>query len=172
MSGMRPLPLERLGLIRKLFRRFLLLVSMVNLPMYHCDFSRTFATIGITDFEHYCISSDTIILVLNFAQAGIDSETIQTVSVASLDGEFADVFATEEVVKALSNNLLSGKYIGKFTIETSNRNRLNSFRINPSLSKVGKAGIDSETIQTVSVASLDGEFADVFATEEVVKLSY
>ncbi|KAF9239922.1 hypothetical protein DTO013E5_9238 [Penicillium roqueforti] len=37
-----------------------------------------------------------------FGKAGIDSETIQKVSVASLDGEFADVFSTEEVIKALS----------------------------------------------------------------------
>lgn len=36
-----------------------------------------------------------------FGKAGIDSETIQKISVASLDGEFADVFATEEVVNAL-----------------------------------------------------------------------
>ncbi|CAI7647248.1 unnamed protein product [Penicillium glandicola] len=36
-----------------------------------------------------------------FGKAGIDSETIHKVSVASLDGEFADVFATEEVIKAL-----------------------------------------------------------------------
>ncbi|KAJ5794778.1 hypothetical protein N7457_001377 [Penicillium paradoxum] len=37
-----------------------------------------------------------------FGKAGIDSETIQKVSIASLDGEFADVLRTEEVVRALS----------------------------------------------------------------------
>ncbi|KAJ5518835.1 hypothetical protein N7453_001257 [Penicillium expansum] len=37
-----------------------------------------------------------------FGKAGIDAETIHKVTVASLDGEFADVFATKEVVKALS----------------------------------------------------------------------
>ncbi|OQD97786.1 hypothetical protein PENSOL_c011G00897 [Penicillium solitum] len=37
-----------------------------------------------------------------FGKAGIDAETIQKVSVASLDGEFADVFATKEVTEALS----------------------------------------------------------------------
>jgi nicotinamidase-related amidase len=36
-----------------------------------------------------------------FGKAGIDAETIQRVSVASLDGEFADALSTEEVVKAL-----------------------------------------------------------------------
>ncbi|KAJ5105012.1 hypothetical protein NUU61_002359 [Penicillium alfredii] len=36
-----------------------------------------------------------------FGKAGIDSETIHKVSVASLEGEFADVLGTEEVVKAL-----------------------------------------------------------------------
>ncbi|KAJ5317429.1 hypothetical protein PENANT_c074G00192 [Penicillium antarcticum] len=36
-----------------------------------------------------------------FGKAGIDSETIHKVTVASLDGEFADAFGTEEVVKAL-----------------------------------------------------------------------
>ncbi|KAJ5176592.1 uncharacterized protein N7482_002469 [Penicillium canariense] len=36
-----------------------------------------------------------------FSKAGFDAETIHKVSVASLDGEFADVFGTEEVVKAL-----------------------------------------------------------------------
>lgn len=36
-----------------------------------------------------------------FGKAGIDAETIQKVSVASLDGEFADVFATNEVIEAL-----------------------------------------------------------------------
>ena len=36
-----------------------------------------------------------------FGKAGIDSEIIHKVSVASLDGEFADAFSTEEVVKAL-----------------------------------------------------------------------
>lgn len=36
-----------------------------------------------------------------FGKSGIDSETIHKVSVASLDGEFADVVGTEEVVKAL-----------------------------------------------------------------------
>jgi hypothetical protein len=36
-----------------------------------------------------------------FGKAGIDSETIQRVTVASLDGEFADAVGTEEVVKAL-----------------------------------------------------------------------
>ncbi|KGO75858.1 hypothetical protein PITC_033040 [Penicillium italicum] len=37
-----------------------------------------------------------------FGKAGIDAETIHKVSVVSLDGEFADAFATKEVVKALS----------------------------------------------------------------------
>ncbi|CAI7653268.1 unnamed protein product [Penicillium discolor] len=37
-----------------------------------------------------------------FGKAGIDAETIQKVSIASLDGEFADVFATKEVTEALS----------------------------------------------------------------------
>ncbi|KAJ5360139.1 hypothetical protein N7517_009330 [Penicillium concentricum] len=37
-----------------------------------------------------------------FGKAGIDAETIHKVSVASLDGEFADAFATEEVIEALS----------------------------------------------------------------------
>ena len=37
-----------------------------------------------------------------FGKAGIDSETIQKVSIASLDGEFADVLGTDEVVKALN----------------------------------------------------------------------
>lgn len=36
-----------------------------------------------------------------FGKCGFDSETVQKVSVASLDGEFADVLGTEEVVKAL-----------------------------------------------------------------------
>lgn len=36
-----------------------------------------------------------------FGKCGIDSETVHKVSVASLDGEFADVLGTEEVVKAL-----------------------------------------------------------------------
>lgn len=36
-----------------------------------------------------------------FGKGGIDSETVHKVSVASLDGEFADVIGTEEVVKAL-----------------------------------------------------------------------
>jgi nicotinamidase-related amidase len=36
-----------------------------------------------------------------FGKAGIDSETIQKVTVVSLDGEFADAIGTEEVVKAL-----------------------------------------------------------------------
>ncbi|CAG7972093.1 unnamed protein product [Penicillium olsonii] len=36
-----------------------------------------------------------------FGKAGIDSETIHRVSVASLDGEFADAFSTKEVVQAL-----------------------------------------------------------------------
>lgn len=38
-----------------------------------------------------------------FGKAGIDSETIHKISVASLDGEFADVFSTEEVLKALGH---------------------------------------------------------------------
>ncbi|KAJ5775733.1 uncharacterized protein N7511_000744 [Penicillium nucicola] len=38
-----------------------------------------------------------------FGKAGIDSETIQKVTVASLDGEFADAIGTDEVVKALGN---------------------------------------------------------------------
>lgn len=33
----------------------------------------------------------------------------------------------------------------------------------------GKCGIDSETVHKVSVASLDGEFADVLTNKEVVK---
>ncbi|KAJ5836340.1 hypothetical protein N7447_002366 [Penicillium robsamsonii] len=37
-----------------------------------------------------------------FGKAGIDAETVHKVSIASLDGEFADVFATEEVIEALS----------------------------------------------------------------------
>jgi len=37
-----------------------------------------------------------------FGKAGIDSETIQKISVASLDGEFADVFTTQKVIEALS----------------------------------------------------------------------
>ncbi|KAJ5958874.1 uncharacterized protein N7479_006024 [Penicillium vulpinum] len=37
-----------------------------------------------------------------FGKAGIHSETVHKVSVASLDGEFADVFTTEEVIEALS----------------------------------------------------------------------
>ncbi|KAJ6107764.1 hypothetical protein N7523_009087 [Penicillium sp. IBT 18751x] len=36
-----------------------------------------------------------------FEKGGIDAETVHKVSVASLDGEFADVLGTEEVVKAL-----------------------------------------------------------------------
>lgn len=36
-----------------------------------------------------------------FGKGGIDSETIHRVSLVSLDGEFADVLGTEEVVKAL-----------------------------------------------------------------------
>ena len=36
-----------------------------------------------------------------FGKSGIDSETVQKVSVASLEGEFADVLGTEDVVKAL-----------------------------------------------------------------------
>lgn len=36
-----------------------------------------------------------------FGKAGIDSETIHRVSVASLDGEFADALSTADVVKAL-----------------------------------------------------------------------
>ncbi|CAG8111407.1 unnamed protein product [Penicillium salamii] len=36
-----------------------------------------------------------------FGKAGIDSETIHRVSVASLDGEFADALRTADVVKAL-----------------------------------------------------------------------
>jgi nicotinamidase-related amidase len=36
-----------------------------------------------------------------FGKAGIDSETIQRISLVSLDGEFADVLGTEEVVEAL-----------------------------------------------------------------------
>ncbi|KAJ5164890.1 uncharacterized protein N7500_006720 [Penicillium coprophilum] len=37
-----------------------------------------------------------------FGKGGIDSETVHKVSVASLDGEFADVFSTEEVIGTLS----------------------------------------------------------------------
>ncbi|KAJ5463169.1 hypothetical protein N7475_008113 [Penicillium sp. IBT 31633x] len=37
-----------------------------------------------------------------FGKAGIDAEIIQKVSIASLDGEFADIFRTGDVVKALS----------------------------------------------------------------------
>lgn len=36
-----------------------------------------------------------------FGKGGFDSETVHKVSVASLEGEFADVIGTEEVVKAL-----------------------------------------------------------------------
>jgi nicotinamidase-related amidase len=36
-----------------------------------------------------------------FGKGGFDSETVHKVSVASLDGEFADVLGTEDVVKAL-----------------------------------------------------------------------
>ncbi|KAJ5689594.1 hypothetical protein N7462_003986 [Penicillium macrosclerotiorum] len=36
-----------------------------------------------------------------FGKAGIDPETIHKVSIASLDGEFADVLGTKEVVEAL-----------------------------------------------------------------------
>lgn len=36
-----------------------------------------------------------------FGKSGFDSETVHKVSVASLEGEFADVLGTEEVVKAL-----------------------------------------------------------------------
>lgn len=36
-----------------------------------------------------------------FGKGGFDAETVHKVSVASLDGEFADVIGTEEVVKAL-----------------------------------------------------------------------
>lgn len=37
-----------------------------------------------------------------FAKGGFDAETIHAVSVASLEGEFADVFATKDIVKALA----------------------------------------------------------------------
>ncbi|OQE39812.1 hypothetical protein PENCOP_c006G04193 [Penicillium coprophilum] len=40
-----------------------------------------------------------------FGKAGIDAETVHKVSVASLDGEFADVFSTEEVIETLSKLL-------------------------------------------------------------------
>lgn len=36
-----------------------------------------------------------------FGKGGFDSEIVHKVSVASLEGEFADVIGTEEVVKAL-----------------------------------------------------------------------
>lgn len=36
-----------------------------------------------------------------FGKGGFDSEIVQKVSVATLEGEFADVLGTEEVVKAL-----------------------------------------------------------------------
>lgn len=36
-----------------------------------------------------------------FGKGGFDSETVHKVSVASLEGEFADVVGTEEIVKAL-----------------------------------------------------------------------
>lgn len=36
-----------------------------------------------------------------FGKGGFDSETVHKVSVASLEGEFADVIGTEEVVNAL-----------------------------------------------------------------------
>jgi len=36
-----------------------------------------------------------------FGKCGVDSETVHKVSVASLDGEFADVLTNKEVVKAL-----------------------------------------------------------------------
>lgn len=37
-----------------------------------------------------------------FTKGGIDAETIHAVSVASLEGEFADVFATQDIVEALA----------------------------------------------------------------------
>ncbi|CRG83301.1 hypothetical protein PISL3812_00652 [Talaromyces islandicus] len=37
-----------------------------------------------------------------FSKGGIDAETVHAVSVASLEGEFADVFATQDVVEALA----------------------------------------------------------------------
>jgi hypothetical protein len=36
-----------------------------------------------------------------FGKGGFDAETVHRVSVASLEGEFADVIGAEEVVKAL-----------------------------------------------------------------------
>ncbi|OKL63461.1 hypothetical protein UA08_02074 [Talaromyces atroroseus] len=38
-----------------------------------------------------------------FAKGGFDAETVHAVSVASLEGEFADIFSTQDVVKALGS---------------------------------------------------------------------
>lgn len=38
-----------------------------------------------------------------FGKGGFDAETIHKVSIASLEGEFAEIFGTEDIVKALKN---------------------------------------------------------------------
>jgi hypothetical protein len=39
-----------------------------------------------------------------WAKGGFDAETVHKVTLASLDGEFADVISTREVVEALQNS--------------------------------------------------------------------
>ncbi|KAI9239987.1 MAG: putative isochorismatase family hydrolase [Podila humilis] len=57
--------------------------------------------------EEVPVDKGRIVLVADatatWAKSGFDAETVHGVSVASLDGEFADVFGTAEVVKALRN---------------------------------------------------------------------
>lgn len=49
------------------------------------------------------------------------------------------------------SNLLCGKYIRKFTIEASNRNLLNSFRINSSLSKGSRGILDKHNTPLIHI---------------------
>ncbi|KAJ5145932.1 uncharacterized protein N7515_000496 [Penicillium bovifimosum] len=53
---------------------------------------------GVVDYGRIVLVGDA---TATFGKKGIDSETIQRVSLVSLDGEFADVLPTEEVVEAL-----------------------------------------------------------------------
>ncbi|KAF9966365.1 hypothetical protein BGZ70_002563 [Mortierella alpina] len=57
--------------------------------------------------EQVPVDQGRIVLVADatatWAKAGFDAETVHGVSVASLDGEFADVLTTAEVVEALRN---------------------------------------------------------------------
>lgn len=59
---------------------------------------RVAANLGIADPGRIIVVADA---TAAWAKAGIDAETVHNVSVASLEGEFAEIMRTEDVVKAL-----------------------------------------------------------------------